>query len=928
VLAIIVAVTRRDFLKIMGASASVFVFSSLSGFGLLNNRNNNKRSATTAINEADAQTAGSWSSGQNTTTIAIHASLLPTGRVLYVAGSGYHSSHQQGPYEARLLNISTGAESVISVSEDLFCVGQAPLANGNILLAGGTLKYDIAADSCNGRWHGLKSAYVFDVSSSSFRKVSDMRHGRWYPTCVTLPDGKVFTISGYDEYGSYNALVEIYDPSAQSWTIKYDPSASRTYCVGAASQGICDGAGSPCYGSSGQGVAVTSLLLYPRGHLMPSGLVVVCGMDRRVRTWNPQNGVWSGTIATSSTNRSYGTSILLPLQNTTSERGKILLVGGSPTSSDPAVTRVEVLDFNSGSSTSPVVRTVSSLRHGRRFLLPVMLPDGKVVVFGGAAQRNTNPVFAPEMFDPATETWTTLASASVPRVYHGVALLLPDGRVWTAGSTPARSSWELRTEFFRPSYYTATRPAISGAPTVGDYGASITIPTSNASSITRATLLRLPDTTHHYDANMRCLFLNVQSRTSSSVTVEAPLNANLAPPGYYMVHILNSAGIPSIAEIIQIPGSGGGGGGGDTTPPSKVLGLTAAAATTSETQIDLNWTANTEPDLDHYNIYRGTTAGFPVNTTNDTPLAQVTTASYSDTGLTASTTYYYKVAAVDTSNNIGTLSNEASATTSSPPDTTPPGQVIGLAVTAASSSQLNLTWTANPQSDGVGHYNVYRGTTANFAVNTATDTPLATPTTNSYSDTGLTASTTYYYKVAAVDTSNNIGTLSNEASATTSGPGAIETFYNVPFPGDSSTSLRSAGNTRYGEEAVLSSSVIVNKSLKKLTVYLRRAGTPSGPVRAVVRRSSGDTIAATFNETVDSATLPTTFTQKVFTLTNPYIIQAGDRILIEYSGPDSVYIQIWGVDKIDGSVTRRTRFDSTGYSGGSGQDIVGTMSSG
>jgi hypothetical protein len=822
VLAIIVAVTRRDFLKIMGASASVFVFGMLSGFGLLNNGNNNKRSATTAINEADAQTTGSWSSGQNTTTIAIHASLLHTGRVLYVAGSGYHSSHQQGPYEARLLNISTGAESVISVSEDLFCVGQAPLANGNILYAGGTLKYDIAGDNCNGRWHGLKSAYEFDVSSSSFRKVSDMRHGRWYPTCVTLPDGKVFTISGYDEYGHHNALVEIYDPSAQSWTIKYDPSASRTYCVGAGSKGICDGAGSPCYGSSGQGVAVTNLLLYPRGHLMPSGLVVVCGFHQSVRTWNPQNGVWS-TIATSSTYRSYGTSILLPLQNTTSERGKILLVGGSPTSSDPAVTRVEVLDFNSGSSTSPVVRTVSSLTHRRRFLLPVMLPDGKVVVFGGAAQANTNPVYAPEMFDPATETWTTLASASVPRVYHGVALLLPDGRVWTAGSTPARSSWELRTEFFRPSYYTATRPAISGAPTVGDYGASITIPTPNASSITRATLVRLPDTTHHYDANMRCLFLNVQSRTSSSVTVEAPLNANLAPPGYYMVHVLNSAGIPSIAEIIQIPGSGGGGGGGDTTPPSKVLGLTATTAT-GGSQINLNWNANTEPDLDHYNIYRGTTAGFPVNTTNDTPLA--------------------------------------------------------------------------------------------------------TPTTNSYSNTGLTASTTYYYKVAAVDTSNNIGALSDEASATTSGPGAIETFYDVPYPGDSSAALRSGLNTRYGEEARPSSpSVIVNKSLKKLTVYLRKSGTPSGPVRAVVRRSSGDAIAATFNETVDSATLPTTFTQQVFTLTDPYIIQAGDKILIEYSGPATVYLHYWNVDKIDGTVTRRTRYDGTGYFSGIG-DIVGTMSSG
>jgi hypothetical protein len=822
VLAIIVAVTRRDFLKIMGASATVFVFGSLSGLGLLNNRNNNKRSDTTAINEADAQTAGSWTSGQNTTTIAIHASLLPTGRVLYAAGSGYHSSHQQGPFEARLLNTSTGAESVISVSEDIFCVGQAALANGNILYAGGTLRYDIAGDNCNGRWHGLKSAYEFDVSSSSFRKVSDMRHGRWYPTCVTLPDGKVFTISGYDEYGSYNSLVEIYDPSAQSWTIRYDPNASRTYCVGASSSGICVGAGSPCYGSSGQGVAVNNLLLYPRGHLMPSGLVVICGTHRNVRTWNPQNGAWSGVIATSSATRSYGASILLPLQNTTSERGKILLVGGSPTSSDPGTTRVEVIDFNSGSSTSPAVRTVSSLRNGRRYVLPVMLPDGKVVVFGGSAQGNNRPVYVPEMFDPATETWTSLASASVPRVYHGVALLLPDGRVWTAGSTPARSTWELRTEFFRPSYYTATRPAISGAPTVGDYGASITIPTPNASSITQATLVRLPDTTHHYDANMRCLFLNVQSRTSSSVTVEAPLNANLAPPGYYMIHVLNSAGIPSIAEIIQIPGSGSGGGGGDTTPPSKVLGLAATA--TSESQIDLNWTANTEPDLDHYNIYRGTTAGFPVDTTNDTPLAQVTTASYSDTGLTSSTAYYYKI--------------------------------------------------------------------------------------------------------AAVDTSNNIGALSDEASATTSGPGAIETFYDVPYPGDTSTALRSGANTRFGEEARLSSSVIVNKSLKKLTVYLRRSGTPSAPIRAVVRRSSDDAIVATFNETVDSATLPTTFTQQVFTLTDPYIIQAGDRILIEYSGPASVHISYWNVDRIDGSVTRRIRYDSLGYSGGNGQDLVGTMSSG
>ena len=169
----------------------------------------------------------------------------------------------------------------------------------------------------------------------------------------------------------------------------------------------------------------------------------------------------------------------------------------------------------------------------------------------------------------------------------------------------------------------------------------------------------------------------------------------------------------------------------------------------------------------HYNVYRGTTAGFAVNTATDTPLAQPIANSYSDTtGLTESTTYYYKVAAVDTSANIGILSDEGSGTTG---DSTAPSKVLGLTVTPISGSQIDLGWTTNPEPD-VAHYNVYRGTTTGFAVNTATDTPLAQPTGNSYSNTtGLTESTTYYYKVAAVDTSANIGILSDEGSGTTAG---------------------------------------------------------------------------------------------------------------------------------------------------------------
>ena len=117
---------------------------------------------------------------------------------------------------------------------------------------------------------------------------------------------------------------------------------------------------------------------------------------------------------------------------------------------------------------------------------------------------------------------------------------------------------EYGTEIFKPSYFSATRPTISGTPTVGGYGQSITIPTSNPASINRVSLVRLGATTHHFDTNVRLIWLQITSASSNSITVSAPLNANLAPPGYYMIHVLDSSLVPSTAQIIQIPGTGGG----------------------------------------------------------------------------------------------------------------------------------------------------------------------------------------------------------------------------------------------------------------------------------------------------------------------------------------------------------------------------------
>ena len=113
-----------------------------------------------------------------------------------------------------------------------------------------------------------------------------MAHGRWYPTNIIAADGKTFVLSGLDEYGAYNLLLEIYDPSTQTFTIKYAPNRSTTYCVGAG-QTSCTGAGSPCYGSTNNGVIpnASQLSFYPRMHLMPSGLYLQSACPKMYGGW-------------------------------------------------------------------------------------------------------------------------------------------------------------------------------------------------------------------------------------------------------------------------------------------------------------------------------------------------------------------------------------------------------------------------------------------------------------------------------------------------------------------------------------------------------------------------------------------------------------------------------------------------------------------
>jgi hypothetical protein len=712
------SISRREFLKFIAAGGIVAV-AGISGVSSLMPKNQR-------TSQASAQTTGTWLFGPDALNHPVHVALLPSGKVLYVAGSGFHKQNAIDQiYKAGIWDPETAAHTEINLDHDLFCCGQTLLPDGKVLFVGGNLKYPFQTPQ-DGKWWGLNVAYIFNPTDETFSEITPMQHGRWYPTLVVLDDGRVQVVAGYDEFGYHNRLNEIFDPDAMSWSISYDPNASRTYCAGCEGS-VCSsqpGAGDDCYGGTNQGV-IPTVGLYPRMHLMPNGKVALVGQAGLRRVWNPATERWHN--AGDGTQRSYGTSVLLPLQNNVAEPGKILVCGGSPTTTFPAISTnsADILTPTlSGLSLTQV--PIASMTHARRYCNPVILPTGKIIIFGGTRESNDpdEAVFAPEMFDPEEGTWSELEVHQVPRIYHSGALLLQDGRVWTMGTSydnrPKNGlpAYDLRTEIFSPDYVSQQRPVITGNLADAEYGGTITVQTTDASQINKVSLIKVSSTTHHYNTDQRLIWLQIDDEltTPSSITVSAPINSKLAPPGYYMLHIIDNNGVPSEGAMVKMVIS--------------------------------------------------------------------------------------------------------------------PGNPV---------------------------------------------------------------------------------------------------FYNVPSPGDTHIILKTGGDTRTGVEA-LTGSAIIGKSLKTWTVHLRRSSSASGTISAKVRKKSGDTIEATFTESLEAASLPTSFAPFVFTLNPPYAIKTNDRILIEYSGAASVYVQGWNSDKFDGSMTRRVKFSSItqAYSGGTAQDAkdtVGIMSS-
>ena len=587
----------------------------------------------TAVGLGPPNQVGQWSAPVAWPLVAVHMMLLRTGEVLTWDGPPIN-----GGQSARLWNPATGSfTSVPNNTTDLFCVSHSALPDGRMLVLGGHA----------GSYVGLPDANIFDPGTRAWTPVAPMAFPRWYPTSTSLPDGRVLVTSGAMTCETCIAEVpEIYNPTTNTWTQLASASLS--------------------------------LPPYPYMFVLPDGRVLNVGSNEGTvptRALDLGTGTWSMIDAAPLPAGS--AAMYLP--------GKIMKSGSSRVEPFlPSLATTYVIDMT---GPSPQWRQTASMAFPRTFHNSTVLPDGTVLVTGGSQSTGSEvalAVYEPELWSPATETWTRLAPMQVPRMYHSNALLLPDGRVLVAGSGRLQGPDQLSSEIYSPPYlFKGARPTITSAPATLGLGSQFFVGTPDQATIASVSLIRLGSVTHTFDEDQRFVPLTFQQGTGG-INVQAPANANLAPPGYYMLFVVNASGVPSIAPIVRVePGAG------DVQPPTAPTSLTATGAIGS---VGLNWNAATDnTGVVGYNVHRSTVTGFTPTTGNR--IAQPVSTAYTDPGLAAGT-YYYVVTARDAAGNVSGPSNQAAATVTG--DTSAPTvSITSPAAGAVVSATIGVTAAAS-----------------------------------------------------------------------------------------------------------------------------------------------------------------------------------------------------------------------------------------
>lgn len=506
----------------------------------------------------DPSVGGRWTVAEFDAGISgLHAALLPTGEkgaIWFLSyhdptGHGHHSPQPAADGEARVLDLASGTVSTPVYSgrrqrlPNLFCGGHAFLPDGRLLMVGGDREDQ-------DRLRMLHTFTPGGAHGGTWIDVDRMAEGRWYPTAVTLPDGRVLIVAGEKRIfnptpaANPNASYEIFDPA----TNQVGPQVKAT----------------PLERFGGS-------VTYPFVFVLPGRTVLMHGGTHTVfldlDTFTFDALELEATQRPGRHSRTYGfegTSVLLPLLPDADPpyRARVMLIGGGGAAPvgmrTPATDTTEILDLGAA---VPAWTPAAPMAAARVMPDAVLLPDRTVLVMSGSsrgfADNGANPVWETELYDPATGAWTSMDHTSVPRLYHATALLLPDATVLTSGTD---ATWnpeiipesELRLEVFRPPYlFRGERPEITTAGQNMAYGTTFTLQSPDANSITAVALMRNGSCTHSLNTDQRHVGLSITARNGTAVTVATPPDGSVAPPGWYMLFLLRD-GIPSEAEFVHL----------------------------------------------------------------------------------------------------------------------------------------------------------------------------------------------------------------------------------------------------------------------------------------------------------------------------------------------------------------------------------------
>ena len=455
------------------------------------------------VTNADSRSiTGEWSPVINWPLVAINAVLMKTGKVL-VWGDAPGTSYPQ-VWDPAIGNLTPTPP----LNEELFCAGQINLANGLVFTAGG--------HKAGGGEDGIASTYLYDPDNNTWTYSGSMVYDRWYPALTKLGDGRVAIISGQIVTGNWADVPELWDPvTSQTQALTF---------------------------------INTSQLKeeeYPVNFHLPDGKILAI---------SPQYGPVQVLSADATSWVNVNTTPIILGSAVQYQPGKILMSGGGPVFQATSVKNAAILDMN---VTNPTWQAIPAMNFGRYMHNLVVLPTGEVLAVGGSSiayEQSNSATLPSEIWNPVTQNWTTVASLSVPRVYHSTALLLPDGRVLASGGGQNGALKDQKSaQVYSPPYlFKGTRPTITNSPNVVPYGATFfTLDTPDALNINKVTLHALGATTHSTD--MEQFFTELSFiKDNGQLTVIGPQDGNQVPPGYYLLTIVDVNGVPSVSKITKI----------------------------------------------------------------------------------------------------------------------------------------------------------------------------------------------------------------------------------------------------------------------------------------------------------------------------------------------------------------------------------------